>query len=103
MSDNIKTNASPDYNRIAKLSDEEIKEPYLVIYKLFDFGHFPDIKQMLWDSFKATITGTYSKNLSREERYDIVILYEYLEKLIEASYIINERRKLSKASDEVTE
>ena len=103
MSGSVNANALPDYNRIAKLSEDEIKNPYLVIYELFDFGHFPDIKQMLWDSFKATITGTYSKSLSRDERYDIVVLYEYLEKLIEASHIINERRKAGKDTEKVTD
>src|SRR5258708_6990459 len=98
MSDNINNESLPVYTATSKLSKEEINDPYLVIHDLFDFGHFPDIRQMLWDFFKATITGSYSKKLGKEERFEIVVLYEYIEKLIEAVHIINEKKKSNKSS-----
>ena len=97
MTDNSNTESLPVYIATSKLSEEEINDPYLVIHDLFDFGEFSDIKQMFWDFFKATITGTYSKKLRRDEQFDIVTLYEYLEKLIEAAHLINEKNKLNKS------
>ena len=97
MSDNVNNELLPIYTATSKLTEEEINDPFLVVHDLFDFGDFNDIKKMFWDFFKATITGTYSKKLRRDEQFDIVILYEYLEKLIEAAHLINEKNKLNKS------
>ena len=96
MSDN---DSLPAY-ATCKLSEEEINDPYLVIKDFFQFGHLPEIREMLWDSFKATITGNYPKRLDRRERNDIVYLYEYIERLVEASHLINENQKLKNLSNE---
>ena len=79
---------------VHQLTKDEINDPYLVIKDLFQFGHLPEIREMLWESFKATITGNYPKRLDRKERNDIVYLYEYIERLVEASHLINENQKL---------
>lgn len=75
-------------NSVYKLSSEEIENPYLVIEKLFDFARLPEVREMLWESFKANITGSYPKKLSWSERNEIVCLYEYLEKLVEVSHLL---------------
>lgn len=80
----------------SKLSEEEINNPSLVIHELFDWAHFWQIRPILWDLFKATITGSYSKNFTKKERFDIVTLYEHIEKLIEAAHVINEKNKLDR-------
>jgi len=82
-----------------KLTGEEINDPYLVIDDLFQFGHLPDLREMLWNSFKSNITGTYHKELTRKERNEIVYLHEYMERLVEATHIINESRKTSGIKD----
>jgi HEPN domain-containing protein len=82
-----------------KLTDEEIKDPYLVIEDVFQFGHLPELREMLWNSFKSNITGTYHKELTRKERNDIVYLHEYIERLVEATHVINENRKTSGIKD----
>jgi hypothetical protein len=82
-----------------KLTDEEINDPYLVIEDVFQFGHLPDLREMLWNSFKSNITGTYHKELTRKERNEIVYLYEYMERLVEAAHIINESRKTTDIKD----
>src|SRR5258708_35514561 len=102
MSNNINNKSLSVYTATSKLTEEEINDPFLVIHNLFDFGDFSDIKKMFWEFFKATITGTYSKKLRRDERIDIVTLYEYLEKLIEAAHLINEKNKISKSLLEQT-
>ncbi len=83
---------------VSKLSEEEINNPSVVIHDLFDWAHFWQIRPILWDLFKATITGSYSKRYTKKERFDIVTLYEHIEKLIEAAHVINEQNKLNKKS-----
>src|SRR5690349_1276428 len=77
---------------IYKLSPEEVENPYLVLENLFDFAHLPQIREIFWEFFKATITGSYPKKLSWTERNEIVCLYEYIEKLIEAAHLLLEKR-----------
>ncbi len=81
---------------VSKLSEEELNNPFIVIHELFDWAHFWQIRPILWDLFKATITGSYSKRYTKKERFDIVTLYEHIEKLIEAVHVINEQNKLNK-------
>src|SRR5689334_12000445 len=75
-----------------KLSSDEIENPYLVLENLFDYAHLPQVREIFWNSFKATITGSYPKKLSWNERNEIVCLYEYIEKLIEAAHLLLKTR-----------
>ena len=84
--------------QIHKLTEDEIANPYLVIEDLFSFGHLPDLREILWLSFKAIITGNFPEYLTNKERNDIVNLYEYLERLVEAVHLINEERRTNRAS-----
>ncbi len=79
-----------------KLSPEEINDPTLVIAELFDLARLPQVRSILWDWLKATVTGSYPKSLSNKERTEIILLYEQVEKLIEAAHIIHERKRHSK-------
>jgi HEPN domain-containing protein len=79
-----------------KLTDKEINDPYLVIEDLFQIGELFELREMLWNSFKSNITGTYHKELNRRERNDVVYIHEYMERLLDAAYIIHESRKKSK-------
>ena len=75
-----------------KLTEEEVKDPYMVIDELFDFAYLPRIRDIYWDWLKATVTKTYD-TLSKKEREDMVILYEKLEKLVEAVHVLHKGRK----------
>ena len=72
-----------------KLSKEEIADPHKVIHNFFDYSHFPEIKEQLWDLLKTTVTGSYSKSLTRSEQVDMLYFFEHLEKLVEATHIIH--------------
>ncbi len=76
-----------------KLSAEEISDPSLVVSELFDFARLPQVRGMLWDWLKSTVTGSYPKSLSGKERTDIILLYEKMEKLVEAAHILEERKR----------
>src|SRR6266700_3795083 len=91
----VKENLLVHHYPTHQLTDDEINDPYLVIEDFFSFAHLSDVLVMLWQSFKATVTGNFPKELDRMERNDVVCLYEYLQKLVEANHLINEDRKLN--------
>ncbi len=76
-----------------KLSEAELKDPKLVIDELFDFACLPDVRELLWNWLKTTVTGTYHKDLSASERSAIITLYEKMEKLVEAAHVMHENKK----------
>lgn len=75
------------------LNEEERSDPLLVIQDFFSHIHLPEVREMLWASFKATVTGSYPKCLTRKEREDIVLLFELVGRLVEAAHLINEKNK----------
>lgn len=91
----IETLIPQDYPTL-KLTDEEIEDPYLAIEDFFLFAHLPELRLMMWEWFKTTVTGTFPRDLERRERKEIAHLYEYLEKLIEATHLLNQRRLINK-------
>lgn len=85
-----------DYSQVDlsphKLSQEEINDPHLVFDRLFDFAHLPDLREMLWRWLKITVTNGYTKNLYQfRDRDAILVLYEYLEKLLEAAWLLHQQ------------
>jgi hypothetical protein len=76
------------------LTPNQIENPCLVFYELFDYASLPQIREHLWQWLKLTVTGGYTKKyFDYRERESILTLYEHLEKLIEASWIIYSDRK----------
>ena len=80
------------------LTEKEIKDPYQVIDELFDFADLPDARELLWDWLKTTVTGNYHKQLTTTERSLIITMYEKIERLIEAVYILQEKNNHTKTS-----
>lgn len=71
------------------LSLEECADPQRVISELFlDLG-LPIVKQYMWEGLKATVSGTFH-HLSKRERELYMILYEHLERLVEAAHVLHE-------------
>lgn len=88
----------PDHElKPRKLTEEEIKNPYQVIDEFFSFGHIPQIRDLLWEFLKTTVTGNYPKKLSRRERCDLIHFYEKIEKLIEAAHLIHKEKVVNLA------
>lgn len=73
------------------LNKEEIANPNLVFDELFDFAHLPDVRELLWEWLKTTVTGSYNKTLTAREREAIIILYEKMEKLVEAAHVLQKK------------
>ena len=73
-----------------KLRNEQSIDPMLVIYELFDFAKPEQVKEILWNWLKSTVTSNFSEELCTEEKTAILLLYEKLVKLIEAAAILNQ-------------
>lgn len=82
--------------RMYKLSPAEIDDPLLVMAELFDLTRLPQVRGILWDWLKATVTGSYPKTLGKNERTEIIMLYEKIEKLVEAAHVLHERKRHQK-------
>jgi len=81
-----------------KLSEEEINDPFLAIHAFFDYSHIERIKENMWEWLKITVSGTFSTHLmNRGERYDMVYLYEHLEKLVEAVHVLYRQHQNEKS------
>src|SRR5260221_5784788 len=78
------------------LNDEEINDPYLVIDELFDFADLAEAQELLWLWLKTTVTGTYHKNLPATDRSVIITMYEKMEKLMAAAYVLHDNANAQK-------
>jgi hypothetical protein len=63
------------------------------MYRLFDYASLPRIREILWIWLKATVTNGYNKSLEFREKENILLLYEKLLKLIEASHLLYLQQK----------
>jgi len=80
------------------LSQEEISNPHLVIDRFFDHAGLESHRDYLWEWFKLTVSGTYNTRLiDKHRRYDMIIFYEHIERIIEAAHIIYLQNKKTKA------
>jgi hypothetical protein len=88
------SNASVWKQPIHTLTEEEMADPYLVIDELFDFADLRDARELLWDWLKTTVTGSYHKQLTSTERSALITMFEKIEKLLEAAYVLHQCKKL---------
>lgn len=89
-------------NYFSALPQDETIDPQQVLTALFDFAHLPELKSVLWEWLKATVSGSYNKTMKTSERENILVLYEHLQKLLEASHIIYlEQQKLEAFRNEI--
>ena len=84
---------------IHHLNEDERDHPLTVLQDFFSYAHLPEVRQWLWFFFKTTVTGNFPKNLTSKQRNDLVLLFEQLQKLVEAAHLINEARKADSTFD----
>lgn len=71
------------------LTPEEMNEPREVIARFFEYAHLSDLRAQLWNWLSATVSGDFISDLKSHERSEIMYLYNQLQKLIEANFILN--------------
>jgi hypothetical protein len=73
------------------LSLSETQQPVQVFDELFDFAHLPEIRDMLWLWLKTTVCGSFHQTLSRTEKENLIALYEKMQKLVEAAWLVQQQ------------
>lgn len=75
------------------LSKKEIQDPHKVIDDLFSCFHLPNVRELLRETLDTLVTGSFSKNTTRVEKTDMVMLLRKIEKLVEATHLLYEQKK----------
>lgn len=74
------------------LNKQQKEDPYLLIQEFFDFYHLPEARKDLWEWLQITVCGEFNI-LSSTGKSNIIFLYEFIEQLVEAVYIIYQRKQ----------
>jgi hypothetical protein len=83
--------------QLLRLSEEEQKAPQDVLKVFFDCYHLKDLHEVLWDWLLAALStdsGIYDRG---RERSNLIFLYQKLETLVEAAYLLNFKKPEKKA------
>jgi hypothetical protein len=85
----------PDFELKPRHLDEQEREhPCLVFFRMFDYNHLPAIREDLWNWLVLTVTGTFNSDQYESHlREKTLLLYEHLQKVIEAAHIMHLRHK----------
>jgi hypothetical protein len=78
------------HNQLLRLTKEEQQQPAAVINYFFECYHLTDLRELLWDWLLTALgsdNGTYAKG---RERSNLIFLYEKLESLAEATYLMHQ-------------
>ena len=86
------TQPSDRINRLFRLTEEEMANPYLVIRDTFSCAYVHEIRKMLWTWLKNSLAENYPGPIRKKEQLNLIDVYERLEKLIEAGYLIYEEK-----------
>lgn len=85
------------FNRIIHLSKEQKREPKEVLADFFQSYHLKELREMFRDWFDAAISSDHSVYEKGLQRSNLHHLYQQLEQLTEASYIIHCNHQAKKA------
>ena len=81
------------------LTAEEQHDPTIVLRNLFDFAHLPSLRAMLWNWLSVTVKSSFNKkDCDYRQRDNIVLLYEKLQCLLEASWLLTRQNTAAPAS-----
>lgn len=64
-------------------------DPYQELDEIFDYAHMDELEIQLWEWLKTTVSGNFSKELSRTERSSLLTLYEKMQQLLKAAHQIH--------------
>lgn len=83
-------------NKIIRLTPEQCNDPASVVAEFFLNYHLHDVRTILWQWLWAGVANSNGHFTSAIERSDLLFLYENLERLIEANYLLKKRADAKK-------
>ncbi len=78
------------HNQPLRLTDEERKNPILVIQEFFECFHLNDIRELLWNWLIEVVSSPNSISSEPLERSNHFYFYEKAEALIEACFLLKD-------------
>lgn len=75
-------------NQPLRLTEEEMKDPLLVLKEFFECYHLNDTRDILWKWTAEVLSSSGSISSEALERSNHLYFYEKIESLIEACYMI---------------
>jgi hypothetical protein len=76
------------FDQVMRLEEGERKEPLGVIDRFFTDYKLHEFRHILWTMVETCLTTDNSDFSEPEERADLLLRYNDLEKLLEASYVV---------------
>jgi len=92
----MSTNKKKKPDQLLRLSEDERRQPLHVLNEFFDCYHLNDLREVLWDWLLAALgtdNGTYDRG---KDRSNLIFLYQQIELLFEASYLIHTEQSAQK-------
>jgi hypothetical protein len=80
------------FDQVMRLGEEERREPLVVIERFFSDYRLHECRHILWTMVEACLTTDHSDFSEPEERADLLLRYNDLEKLLEANYLLLQER-----------
>lgn len=83
------------FDQVMRLEEKERREPLAVLEQFFSDYRLHECRHILWTMVEACLTTDHSDFSEPEERADLLLRYNDLERLLEASYLLLQRRPSS--------
>jgi len=83
-------------NQPLRLTDEERKNPYIVVEEFYTCFHLQDMREILWEWLVAALSSESINYNTAYSRSNLIFVYEKLESFMEATYVLNKRRNKKK-------
>ena len=71
-----------------RLTEEEVQNPFLVVKEFFECFHLNDVRGQLWNWIVEIVSSPNSISTEPLERSNHIYLYEKIEALVEACYVM---------------
>ena len=81
------------FDQVLRLEEKERLEPFGVIERFFGDYRLHECRHILWSMVEACLTTDNSDFSEPEERADLLLRYNDLEKLLEANYLLLKGRR----------
>src|SRR5215471_14551095 len=84
------------HNQPLRLTDQERKNPVMVIQEFFDSYHLEEVRQLLWTWMVEVVTSQRSIANNPRDRNNNIFFYEKIEALVEAAFILKNKPRNKK-------
>lgn len=82
-----------EQNQPIRLTKQQQEDPMLVFDSFFDNYHLKDVREVLWNWLTAGLSSDNGVYQNGRSRSDLIFLYENVESLAEAAFLLLQKRK----------